>query len=180
MYSSSTGYSKHNALLVNPTTQKESLEELMGLGIVLLRLCVAALGILFGQLMLVLGYCLFRPQALKALEINHQVKILVEVEKSLTGRLLYLATSRFDDFSPKQIKAAQQWFISIYATCLAVHLSLQGSTLSLTCYCTRRQSSNQWGLRFGIDLSQTFEKQPILRHSIDYTWYWENGSKKTE
>lgn len=48
MYSSSTGYEKHNALLVNPTTQKESLEELMGLDVVLLRLCVGALGILFG------------------------------------------------------------------------------------------------------------------------------------
>lgn len=62
MYSSSTGYEKHNALLVNPTTQKESLEELMGLDVVLLRLCVGALGILFGWLMfLVLGYLLFWP-----------------------------------------------------------------------------------------------------------------------
>lgn len=97
MYSSSTGYSKHNALLVNPTTQKESLEELMGLGIVLLRLCVAAPGILFGLLM----FLVLLSFILKALEINHQAKILVEVEKSFTGRLLYLATSKFDHFSPK-------------------------------------------------------------------------------
>jgi len=60
------------------------------------------------------------------------------VEKRFTGGLLYPATIRFDHFSPKQITAAQQWCISIYATCLAVHLSVQGSTLSLTCHCTRR------------------------------------------